>query len=47
MNIATKELVAALRSLKLQTGSIDCSGCGHEHNCSTGGCALILSLIHI
>ena len=34
-------MVAALRSLKLQTGSIDCSGCGHEHNCSTGGCALI------
>lgn len=41
MNIATKELVAALRSLKLQTGSIDCSRCGREHNCSTSGCALI------
>lgn len=41
MNIATNDLVAALRSLKLQTGSIDCSGCGREHNCSTGGCTLI------
>lgn len=41
MSIATKNLVAALRSLKLQTGSIDCSGCGREHNCSTRGCALI------
>ena len=41
MSIATKNLVVALRSLKLQTGSIDCSGCGREHNCSTGGCALI------
>ena len=41
MNISTEDLVAALRSLKLQTGSIDCSGCGREHNCSTGGCALI------
>lgn len=41
MSIATKNLVAALRSLKLQTGSIDCSGCGREHNCSTSGCALI------
>lgn len=41
MNIETKELVAALRSLKLQTGSIACLGCGHEHNCSTSGCALI------
>lgn len=41
MNISTEDLVAALRSLKLQTGSIDCSGCGREHNCSTSGCALI------
>ena len=41
MSIATKNLVAALRSLKLQTGSIDCSSCGREHNCSTSGCALI------
>lgn len=41
MNIETKELVAALRSLKLQTGGIDCLGCGHEYNCSTSGCALI------
>lgn len=41
MSIATKNLVAALRSLKLRTGSIDCSSCGREHNCSTSGCALI------
>lgn len=41
MNISTEDMVAALRSLKLQTGSIDCSGCGREHNCSTSGCALI------
>ena len=41
MNISIEELVAALRSLKLQTGSIDCLGCGREHNCSTSGCALI------
>ena len=41
MSIAIKNLVAALRSLKLQTGSIDCSSCGREHNCSTSGCALI------
>lgn len=29
MNIAPEDLIAALRSLKLQPGSIDCSGCGH------------------
>ena len=41
MNISTEDLIAALRSLKTQTGSIACLGCGHEHNCSTRGCALI------
>ena len=41
MNISTEDLIAALRSLKTQTGSVDCSGCGREHNCSTSGCALI------
>lgn len=41
MNISTEDLIAALRSLKLQTGSIDCFGCSREHNCSTSGCALI------
>lgn len=41
MNISTEDLIAALRSLKMQTGSIACLGCGHEHNCSTSGCALI------
>ena len=41
MNISTEDLIAALRSLKQQTGSIDCSGCGREHDCSTSGCALI------
>lgn len=41
MNISIEDLIAALRSLKTQTGSISCLGCGHEHNCSTSGCALI------
>ena len=41
MNISTEDLIAALRSLKTQTGSVDCSGCGRDHNCSTSGCALI------
>ena len=41
MNISIENLIAALRSLKLQTGSIACLGCGHEYNCSTSGCALI------
>ena len=35
------DLIKALDRLKIETGSIVCLGCGHEHNCSTQGCALI------
>lgn len=37
----TNELIAALRRMKVETGSLICFGCGHEHNCNTRGCALI------
>ena len=37
----TDELIEALRRLKVQTGSLACLGCGHEHNCGKGGCAII------
>ena len=35
------ELINALRRLKIQTNSIACLGCGHEHNCGIHGCAII------
>ena len=35
------ELIQALRQLKVQTGSLACLGCGHEHNRSIEGCAII------
>jgi hypothetical protein len=35
------ELIRALRRMKVETGSLVCLGCGHEHNCSTSGCAII------
>lgn len=35
------DLIKALNRLKIETGSIVCLGCGHEHNCTTKGCALI------
>lgn len=35
------ELIVALDRLKVETGSLACLGCGHEHNCSTHGCAII------
>lgn len=39
------ELMKALEHLKVQTGSLACLGCGHEHNCSTKGCAIIRAAI--
>ena len=36
-----KELITALHRLKVETGSIACLGCGHEHNCGIHGCAII------
>lgn len=39
--IECKEMVEALRKCSVQTGSLVCLGCGHEHNCSTRGCAIL------
>lgn len=36
-----KDLLQALRRLKVETGSLACLGCGHEHNCDIHGCAII------
>ena len=35
------ELIKALQRLKVETGSIACLGCGHEHNCGIHGCAIL------
>ena len=36
-----KEVIAALRRMKVQTGSIACLGCGYEQNCSIHGCRIM------
>ena len=36
-----KALIKALRRVSVETGSIACLGCGHEHNCGVHGCAII------
>lgn len=36
-----KDLIRSLRRLKVETGSLACLGCGHEHNCGIHGCAII------
>lgn len=40
-----RDLIAALRRLKVQTGSLVCLGCGREHNCGIHGCAILRETI--
>ena len=39
--MTTNDLLEALERLRVDTGSLACLGCGHEHNCSTHGCAIL------
>ena len=39
--MTTEELLKALARLRVETGSLACLGCGHEHNCSTHGCQIL------
>lgn len=39
--MSDRELIAALRRLKVETGSLVCVGCGYEHNCGIHGCAIL------
>ena len=36
-----RELIKALGRIKVETGSLVCWGCGHEHNCGIHGCAVM------
>ena len=39
--MTTNDLLEALARLRVETGSLACLGCGHEHNCSTHGCQIL------
>ena len=39
--MTTDEILRALDALAVETGSLACLGCGHEHNCGIHGCAII------
>lgn len=41
----TTDIIRALKRLKIETGSLACLGCGHEHGCSVHGCAIIRAAI--
>ena len=43
--MSNRELIAALRRLKVETGSLACMGCGYEHNCGIHGCAILRKTI--
>ena len=37
----TEEILAAMRRLKVETGSLACMGCGREHDCGIHGCRIV------
>ena len=43
--MSDRELIASLRRLKVETGSLACLGCGREHNCGIHGCAILREAI--
>lgn len=40
-NMDRDKLIATLKMMQVETGSLVCLGCGHEHNCGVHGCAII------
>ena len=40
-----QKTMRALKRLRVETGSLACFGCGHEHNCSTHGCAILRNAV--
>lgn len=41
MGMTDREILCALKRLKVETGSLVCFGCGREHSCGVYGCAII------
>lgn len=41
IKMSPEELIRALGRMASETGSLNCLGCGHEHSCSTHGCAVL------
>ena len=45
--MSDRELLAALRRLKVQTGSLACLGCGYEQDCGIHGCAILRETVNL
>ena len=39
--MTTDKVLAAIKRLRVGTGSLACLGCGHEHDCGIHGCAIL------
>ena len=39
--MTTEEILELLARLRVETGSLACLGCGHEHNCGIHGCQIL------
>ena len=37
----TQEIIKALRRMAVNTGTLNCLGCGYEHNCGVHGCRVL------
>lgn len=42
-----KSLATRLRQMAVNTGTLNCLGCGYEHSCSTRGCAVLKNAAEI
>lgn len=40
-----KDLIKALKRMKVETGSLICMSCGYEHNCGVHGCRILRETI--
>lgn len=41
-DIEIDDIIQALRRMATETGSLNCLGCGYEHNCSLRGCTVLM-----
>ena len=39
--VTDKQILQGLRCLRVETGSLSCLGCGHEHSCNVHGCQIL------
>ena len=40
-----EKTLQALKRMKVETGSLLCAGCGHEHDCGIRGCAILRNAV--